>query len=303
MPVLCREAVDLLLTNRAGTYVDGTVGGGGHAGEICSRLFAQGRLVCFDADRDALDHARERLALYTGRVLYTHANFRNLRAELAAHGVEIMHGLLLDLGVSSHQFDVASRGFSFRGNDRLDMRMDRRQSLTAWDVVNHAGAEELTTILRTYGEEPNARRIARRIVERRPIDTTQALGAIVESVSSGRFLTKSLARVFQALRIHVNDELGSLRQALTEAMEVLTPGGRIVVIAYHSLEDRIVKDVFHAEAAKRIAAETPYARTAERTPRLRLLTRKPLVPGADEVSANPRARSAKLRAAERTAER
>jgi 16S rRNA (cytosine1402-N4)-methyltransferase len=299
-PVLCREAIDFLCTQPGGTYVEGTVGGGGHAEEICRRLYGAGRLICFDLDGDALRHAEVRLAPYSERLHFVHANVRYLRAELRARDIERINGLLLDCGVSSYQLDLPSRGFSFRANERLDMRMDQAQPLSAWDVVNTFSAELLSELLWQYGEERNARRIARRVVEHRPIDTSGELAAVVEAVVGERHLTKSLARVFQAIRIHVNDELESLRQTLAETVEILEPGGRMVIIDYHSLEDRIVKNTFRSEAAERIPSGHPLIPDGQRTPRLRILTKKPFLPSPGECRSNPRARSAKMRVAERT---
>jgi 16S rRNA (cytosine1402-N4)-methyltransferase len=246
-----------------------------------------------------LRHAQDRLAPYSGQTVFVHSNVRHLRAALQAHNIRRIHGLLLDCGVSSFQLDFPSRGFSFRADERLDMRMDQRQPLSAWEVVNTFSPEHLADVLWQYGEERNARRIARRIVDRRPVETSGALAAAVQSVVGDHFLMKSLARVFQAIRIQVNDELESLRQTLADSVEILEPGGRMVVIAYHSLEDRIVKDLFRAEAADRIPSGNRIVPDTKRTPRLRVLTKKPMLPSPEECRVNPRARSAKMRAAER----
>lgn len=299
IPALCREAVDLLMTDPGGSYVDGTVGGGGHAWEICSRLQGPGRLLCLDADDEALASARERLAPFTGRTVFARSNFRLLRHVLEDTGWTQVHGILLDLGVSSHQLDAVERGFTFRGDERLDMRMDRRGPVSAWDVVNSYDERRLAGIIHEYGEERNARRIARLIVERRPVETTGALRDVVAVVTPDRFLNKSLARVFQALRIEVNGELDSLRAVLADATDLLLPGGRIVVIAYHSLEDRIVKEFFREGSTVHWTPGVPVMPGTEPEPPLVLLTRKPVVPADSEIEGNPRARSAKMRAAER----
>ncbi len=299
IPVLCREAVDLLITDAQGIYVDGTVGGGGHALEACSRLSGPGRLVCLDADEEALEAARARLARFAERTVFRHRNFRFLRAALEDLSVTRVNGVLLDLGVSSHQLDVPSRGFTFRDDQVLDMRMDRRQGTSARDLVNSLEERELADILWRLGEERFARRIARRIVMQRPVETTGALREAVASVVGQRFLTKSLARVFQALRIAVNQELESLQAVLHDAVGLLSPGGRIVVIAYHSLEDRIVKELFRAESTRPFVRGLPVRDDQGPAPRLRLLTRKPVTPPDAETAQNPRARSARLRAAER----
>jgi len=299
VPVLCAEAVEFLVGDPEQTYVDGTVGGGGHAAAICGRLRGHGRLVGFDADDEALHRAQAQLAGYGERVLLLHANFKDLRQELDAHSIGAIGGLLLDLGVSSHQLDAAARGFSFRSDERLDMRMDRRQAVSAWEVVNSYDERALADVLWRYGEEHRSRRIAAKIVAARHIDTTGELKKVVESVAGGRFLTKTLARVFQALRIEVNAELSNLERVLHDGLDALSTGGRIVVISYHSLEDRIVKEFFRKEAAGRTGPVHPYAKSTPAVPRLRLLTRKPIGPSAIEAGVNPRGRSAKLRAAEK----
>lgn len=299
-PVLCEEAVDALVVDPGWTYVDGTVGGGGHAECIGERLSPAGRLICFDADADALEASRVRLARFAPRVLFVHSNYSGIGQALGDPGRGAVGGILLDLGVSSYQFDEGARGFSFRVDERLDMRMDRRQSLTAWDVVNSYDEKRLADLLWRFGEERQSRRIARRIVGKRPVDSTGALRDAIAATAGGPHLVKTLARVFQALRIEVNAELDHLRTALEQVPDVLKPGGRIVVIAYHSLEDRMVKEFFRRESATRVPSGHPLLPDHARTPRLRTVTRKPLEPGDEEVRLNPRARSAKMRVAERT---
>ncbi len=299
-PVLCAEAVSQLVRDPEGTYVDGTTGGGGHAGKICDVLRGQGRLICIDVDADALAFAGERLRSYRERISFVQANFGTLRDTVASLGVTRIHGLLLDLGVSSYQLDEVSRGFSFRGDAPLDMRFDARGGRSALEVLNGLDEPGLERILREYGEELAARRIARAVVARRPVTTTGELADAVESAVGGRFLTKSLARVFQAVRIAVNHELESLQRGLEQGRDLLVPGGRLVVIAYHSLEDRIVKEFFKAEAARVIPSGHPLIPDTERTPGLAIITRKPVVPSDVEQRNNPRARSARMRVAERT---
>ncbi len=299
LPVLCAEAVEFLLTDASRIGVDGTTGGGGHAERICERLLPGGRLVCFDADADALAASKQRLARFLDRVTFVHANFRTLNAELHKLGIDIIDGLLLDLGVSSYQLDEASRGFSYRADEPLDMRMDRRQTLNAREVLNTYAEERLAELLWRFGEERASRRIASRIVAARPVDTTGDLASVVRAAVGGKNQVKSLARIFQAIRIEVNDELGSLAQALNESLDVLADMGRIVVISYHSLEDRIVKEFFRKEAAASIPSGHKLIPDTPRTPRLHILTRRPVEPGADEIQHNGRARSARLRAAER----
>jgi 16S rRNA (cytosine1402-N4)-methyltransferase len=300
IPVLCREAVDALVTDAEGWYVDGTVGGGGHAEEICARLRGRGKIICLDADADALASAQSRLQQFSERTTFIHTNFGELAGALQRLSVSRINGLLLDLGVSSHQFDVPDRGFSFRGDERLDMRMDQRQLQTAWDIVNRTDEKVLAGILWEFGEERESRRIARGVVAARPVDTTGDLRDAVERAVGGRFLTKSLARVFQALRIAVNKELDQLRNVLAQAVDLITPEGRLVVISYHSLEDRIVKEFIRRQAEVPEDQRNPFARGPAAEGRLRIVTRKAVVPTNEEIARNPRARSAKMRVAERT---
>jgi 16S rRNA (cytosine1402-N4)-methyltransferase len=297
LPVLCAEAVEFLLASNPRIVVDGTTGGGGHAEKICERLAPGGKLMCFDADADALEESKRRLARY--RVTFVHNNFRNLKTELQGLGIDHIDGLLLDLGVSSYQLDEASRGFSYRADEPLDMRMDRRKSGNGRDIVNTYTQEKLADVLWKYGEERASRRIAARIVAARPLETTGALAAVVREAVGERNLVKSLARVFQAIRIEVNDELGSLARVLADATDLLSDKGRIVVISYHSLEDRIVKEFFREESATSIPSGHKLIPDTPKDPRLHVLTRRPLEAGPEEVSRNGRARSAKLRAAER----
>ncbi len=298
-PVLRSPALEFLITNVRGVYVDGTVGGGGHAEGICTHLRAPGVLFCFDADGEAISAAGKRLESWVDMVTMIHANFGRMREELSTHDVGQINGLLLDLGVSSHQLDEPSRGFSFRWDDTLDMRMDRSGAISARDVVNTYSEERLASVLWKYGDERNSRRIAKRIVAARPVNTTADLRTAVERGLHGPQSTKTLARVFQALRIEVNDELENLRRALRDGAGMLAPGGRIVVIAYHSLEDRIVKEFFKEESAESRRSAHKYIPDERLTPRLRVLTRKPVTPSDAENKRNPRARSARMRVAER----
>lgn len=297
-PVLLNEALGLFITRRNGTYVDGTLGGGGHAEEVCKRL-DDGRLLCFDADADAIRYASERLKPWSHKVTFVHSNFRNLKSELAARNILFIDGLLLDLGVSSFQFDEEEKGFSFRGDERIDMRMDRGQALSGWDIVNTYDEQRLADVIWKYGEERNSRRIARHIADRRNIDTTGRLASVIESAVGKKHLIKTLARVFQAIRIEVNDELRSLQNVLDDAVELLLPGGRLVVISYHSLEDRIVKNFFRMQARERIPSGHKYVPDTVVSPRLRILTKTPQAASEQEIARNPRARSAKMRAAEK----
>jgi 16S rRNA (cytosine1402-N4)-methyltransferase len=299
LPVLCAEAVEFLLASNPRIVVDGTTGGGGHAEKICERLGPGGRLICFDADAEALMESQKRLTRYLDRVTFVHANFRTLRSELQGLGIDTIDGLLLDLGVSSYQLDEGSRGFSYRADEPLDMRMDQRQSRNGRDIVNTYPREQLADVLWKFGEERASRRIASRIVAARPLETTGDLAEAVRGAVGGKNLIKSLARVFQAIRIEVNEELTSLTRVLADAVDILGNRGKIVVISYHSLEDRIVKEFFRDEAADSVPSGHKLIPDTPKIPRLRLLTRRPLEAGAEEVARNGRARSARLRAAER----
>lgn len=301
-PVLLHEVLSFLAPVPGETIVDATLGGGGHTQAILERLGDNGRCIGIDTDADALVSASERLKQFGGRFVQIHDNFGNLRSVLSQCSVEAIDGILFDLGVSSHQLDDASRGFTFRASDILDMRMDRRQDLHAAQVVNTYGLKELEEIFRNYGEENHARRIASRIVEgrqRSAVVTTGDLASIVESVTGSRFAVKSLARIFQALRIEVNGELDRLRQGLQQALDVVRTGGRIVVISYHSLEDRIVKDCFREAARSVVRSGLKPVPDTPINPRIAILTKKPVEASATELAINPRARSAKLRAAEK----
>jgi 16S rRNA (cytosine1402-N4)-methyltransferase len=309
--VLLEEAVDGLNVKPDGIYVDCTLGGGGHSERIARQLGAGGRLIAFDQDEAAIAHARERLAPYMDRVTLIRSNFRHLRAGLAEAGVPLedgvprVDGILFDLGVSSPQLDEAERGFGYRHDAPLDMRMDRSSDLTAADIVNGWDERKIADILDRYGEERFARRIARAIVEargKRPIATTGELAEIVKEAipaAARRTGGHPARRSFQALRIAVNDELGAEEDALHQAVECLKPGGRVAVITFHSLEDRICKQIF-AKYVKTCTCppDFPMCVCGARGV-LRLVNRKPIEPGAEEIAANPRARSAKLRIAEK----
>jgi 16S rRNA (cytosine1402-N4)-methyltransferase len=292
------------------TVVDGTVGGGGHAAAILERTGPAGRLIGLDRDSEALAAAGRRLAAFGERVRLIHASFRHLARILAELGLEQVDAVLLDLGVSSHQLDRPERGFRFAEATAdatpLDMRMDRSRPCTAADLLASAGVEELETWLREYGELPGARRLARAIVsarERAPLRTARDLLAAIEAAQVGRGRRHHPATlVFQALRIAVNDEIRALQEGLGAAIAALRPGRRLVVIAYHSLEDRVVKQRFRDEQRGCVCPPGTPVCVCGRRARLRALTRRAVRPAPEEVRANPRARSARLRAAERLAE-
>jgi 16S rRNA (cytosine1402-N4)-methyltransferase len=300
LPVLLEQAVALLLTDPDGIYVDGTVGGGGHSSLILRRLGARGRLLGFDQDADAM---REAGALASdGRMTLVHDNVARLPKHLSRLGITALDGILLDLGVSSHQLDAPQRGFSFRHDGPLDMRMDTTSTRTAADLLADSGEEELARIFFTYGEERRSRRIAAAVVRARargPIATTAQLVEVVERAAPGPHPGKTLARVFQALRIAVNDELGVLEHTLQAGFEALRTGGRMVVISYHSLEDRLVKTCYRAEAATCVCPPRTPVCICGKVARMRILTTKHLSPADEEIERNPRARSARLRAGEK----
>jgi len=292
-PVLADEAVDHLVTRRDGIYVDATVGGGGHSARILSRLAPAGRLVAIDRDAEALQEARVRLSGGPIRVDIIRGDFGRLGELAQAAGIVSVSGVLIDPGVSSHQLDTAERGFSYRDEGPLDLRMDREGEMTAEFVVNTYAVDRLTRILFEFGEERQAARMARAIAAvrvKRPLATTADLARVIATVANPRYLNRTLSRVFQAIRIEVNDELNQLRRGLEAAVALLEPGGRLVVIAYHSLEDRIVKQMFRDLSGR------PVPNVAAP---LRLITKKPITPSAREVDDNPRARSAKMRVAEK----
>ena len=299
------EVLALLAPKPGEVYLDGTVGGGGHARLILDASAPDGRLVGLDRDTDALKQAGKVLAPYGERALLLHGNFSEAPELLAAAGISTVDGILLDLGVSSYQLDEGSRGFSFRIEAPLDMRMDTSDGETAADVVNAASEAELARIFREYGEERWARRIARRIVAVRrqtPLTTTRQLAELVRDAVPGGNVPGRIhpaTRVFQALRIHVNRELDHLASGLERGLELLKPGGRLVVISFHSLEDRIVKRFLQEESRECICPPRMPVCTCNHRPRLELLTRKGVRATETEVAGNPRARSAVLRAARR----
>ena len=303
--VLLEPSIEQLQIRPNGIYVDGTLGGGGHSYHIAERLTEDGRLIGIDRDEDAICAASKRLEPFTDRVTIVKNNYGNIREVLDRLEISQVDGILLDLGVSSYQLDTAERGFSYMQDAPLDMRMDREQPLSARDVVNTYSEEELRRILYDYGEEKFARNIAANIVKRRserPIETTLELAELVRSAmpaQARREKQHPAKRTFQAIRIAVNDELGAVEDMLGKAVDLLNPGGRLAVITFHSLEDRIVKAAM-AEAARGCTCppEFPVCICGKK-PRVRLVTRKPIVPGAAELEENPRARSAKLRVAEK----
>jgi len=309
VPVLADEVVAMLAPSAGSRHVDATLGGGGHAERILEASDPDGRLLGLDADGAAIARVRERLAARFGdRLRLRQANFRELAEVAPEEGFEALDGCLFDLGLSSFQLADAERGFGFRTGGPLDMRFDTSRGVPAADLLTTLDASELTALFRRYGEEPFAGRIARAIVEARrsnPVRTAEELAALVERVAPsrapGRRRVHPATRVFQALRIAVNEELDSLQAGLAAAVDLLRPGGRLVVLSYHSLEDRIVKRFLQAERRGCTCPPELPVCVCGRQPRLRLLAPKGLVPSDTEIAANPRARSARLRAAERIA--
>ena len=303
--VLLQECIDALNIRPDGIYLDGTLGGAGHSSQIARRLTEGGRLIGVDRDRTALAAAKERLAPYADRVTLVHSNFAEIDAILDSLGIPAVDGMLFDLGVSSPQLDDASRGFSYMADAPLDMRMDKDDALTAGEVVNTWPQGELRRILYDYGEERYAPQIAAAICrarEKAPIETTLELVDIIRSAMPAQALREKqhpAKRSFQAIRIAVNDELGELPPMLDAAEENLKRGGRLAVITFHSLEDRIVKRKFQELAQGCICPPEFPVCVCGRTPKIRLVTRKPIVSGEKELAENPRARSAKLRVAEK----
>lgn len=305
VPVLLRETVASLAVRPSGVYVDGTLGRAGHAGEILARAGAGAVLVGIDRDAQALRESAERLKACAGagaRVELVHGRHGDLAACVRERGWREVDGVLLDLGVSSPQLDEAGRGFSFRNDGPLDMRMDRSQGPTAADFVATADEDALAETFRALGEEPQARRIARAIVrarEKAPLATTGQLADLVERTVGRRGAHHPATRVFQALRMAVNDEVGELARALAGGLGLLKPGGRFAVITFESITDRIVKRFFAAHAGRTVSLQQGGTRWEGELPRVRLVTRHAVTAAEDEVSGNPRARSAKLRTAER----
>lgn len=303
--VLLQETVDGLNIHPDGVYVDCTLGGAGHSELILSKLSAKGKLYAFDQDDTAILHAKEKLAKYGDRITIIKSNFEHLQEELESLGVTEVDGVLYDLGVSSPQLDTPERGFSYHHDAPLDMRMDTDAPLTAYDVVNHWSYAELVKIFFKYGEEKFSKQIARKIEGAREISPIESTGQLVELIKEAipaparRKGGHPAKRVFQAIRIAVNDELGVFERSLQQAIDILKPGGRISVITFHSLEDRICKLAFKA------ASETPNLPPGlpiipdEYKPIIKLINRKPIIPSPEELEINNRARSAKLRIAEK----
>lgn len=302
--VLLQETITNLNIKADGIYVDGTLGGGGHALEVVKCLSKGGRLFGIDQDDAALQAAEERLSAYQGRVTLVRSNYCNIREALAQYGVKQVDGIVLDLGVSSYQLDTEERGFSYRFDTKLDMRMDRRQTLTAEAIVNGYTESELFRIIRDYGEEQFAKNIAKHIVrfrEEKPIETTGELNEIIKAAIPAKMRQNGhpSKRTFQAIRIECNRELEVLRDSLDTMIEMLAPGGRLCIITFHSLEDRLVKAAFkRQENPCTCPPEFPVC-VCGKKPQGRVVTKKPILPSEEELQENSRSKSAKLRVFEK----
>ena len=303
--VLLHETVDGLNVRPDGTYVDATLGGGGHAFEVCSRLNDKGRFIGIDQDADAIEAAGKRLAGFGEKVTIIRSNYRDMRPQLQNIGVGKVDGIVIDLGVSSYQLDTAKRGFSYRMDAPLDMRMDQRQKMTARDIVNSYSEAELYRVIRDYGEDKFAKNIAKHIVaerEKGPVETTGQLNEIIRRAIPMKIQKTSghpSKRTFQAIRIELNHELDVLRDSLDDMINMLNPGGRICIITFHSLEDRIVKSSFRKNENPCICPSHFPVCVCGKTSKGRVVTRKPILPSKEEMESNSRSKSAKLRIFER----
>lgn len=307
--VLLKETVDGLAVRPDGIYVDCTLGGAGHSEYLVKQLNEQGKLICFDQDMTAIENAKVKLAPYLEQVTFVHANFRYLKTELANIGIDKVDGILYDLGVSSPQLDTPERGFSYNYDAPLDMRMDQTSELTAYHVVNEWAYEKLVKIFFRYGEEKFSKQIARKIEQAResaPIETTFQLVELIKAgipAAARRTGGHPAKRIFQAIRIAVNDELGAAEDSLEDAIQLINVGGRISVITFHSLEDRLAKTIFkEASTIPDLPPNLPVI-PAGMEPMLKLVTRKPILPSAEELEVNNRSRSAKLRIVEKLIEK
>ena len=303
--VLLKETVDGLNINPDGIYVDCTLGGAGHSEYLVKQLSLKGRLICFDQDTTAIENAKVRLADYLDRVTFVHANFRYLKEELINLNIHKVDGILYDLGVSSPQLDTPERGFSYHHDAPLDMRMDQTAELTAFHVVNEWSYENLVRIFFRYGEEKFSKQVARKIEAARAVAPIETTAQLVELIKDGipaparRKGGHPAKRIFQAIRIAVNDELGAAEDSLVDAIDMLAIGGRISVITFHSLEDRLTKTIFkEASSLPDLPPGLPVI-PEDMKPILKLISRKPILPSEEELESNNRSRSAKLRVAEK----
>mgnify|MGYP000915133858 CR=1 FL=1 len=309
VPVLLEECIDGLNINPDGIYVDGTLGGAGHSSEICKRLSPNGMLIGIDRDEEALRVSSKRLEGFDCKKTFVHGNYSDIKNILRELDIEEIDGALLDLGVSSYQLDNPERGFSYMNDAALDMRMDRSEGMTAYDIVNEYSKDELYRIIKSYGEERWASRIADFIVKARrekPIETTFELVEIIKAAvpaSARRNGPHPAKRTFQAIRIEVNDELGGVKRAVDDFIDVLAPKGRLAIISFHSLEDRIVKDAYSERENPCVCPPEIPICVCGKKPEIKKINKKPIVPSESQEDENPRARSAKLRVCEKLGKR
>jgi len=299
IPVLLKETLDLLDLSKEGFWVDATAGGGGYSRGILEKIIPGGKLIAIDRDEEAIEQCEKTLEDLEGYSIFVNDNFSNIRSILGSMNIPGIKGIIFDLGVSSHQIDSPNRGFSYSKEGPLDMRMGKEAVLSAKDIINRLTESGLVEIFSRYGQEHFSKRIASAIVKHRPLRTTKELSDIIAGSVPSRSRTDSMSRVFQAIRIKVNDEMASLEKALPDAIESLEKGGRIAVISYHSLEDKITKTVFKKEAMDCLCGPEVPSCICGHKKKVRIITKKPVVPSDGETRANPRARSAKLRVAER----
>lgn len=300
-PVLLKESIDYLVTNKSGNYFDGTLGFGGHTKEIFDRLSKKGTVVSTDVDLNAFNYCKE-IFKDKDRIKLFNFNFSFVDVISKIESLEFFDGIIADLGVSSFQLDNAAAGFSYSVDSALDLRLDKSLKKTAADFINEESEVRIADVIYEYGEEKNSRKVAHQVIlarSKKRIETTDELKKIISSVTNPKYFTKTLSRVFQALRIYVNDELGVLKVFLNNSLPVLRKGGRLVVISYHSLEDRIVKDFFKYENLSCVCPPDSPICNCGKVKRLEIITKKPVVPSQSEILINKRARSAKLRVAER----
>lgn len=303
--VLLQETIDALQIRPDGIYVDGTLGGGGHSYEICKRLSDKGRLIGIDQDAAAIEAASGRLGEFKDKVSIIRSNYCEMKEQLSSIGVTSVDGILLDLGVSSYQLDTADRGFTYREDAPLDMRMDQRQARTAKDIVNEYSEMELYRIIRDYGEDKFAKNIAKHIVRARQEKALETTGELIDVIKAAIPMKVRAVgghpakRTFQAIRIELNNELGVLKDSLDDMIDLLSPGGRLCIITFHSLEDRIVKNAFRTNENPCICPKEFPVCVCGRVSKGRVITRKPILPQEEELETNPRSKSAKLRVFEK----
>jgi 16S rRNA (cytosine1402-N4)-methyltransferase len=301
VPVLLGESINMLITKETGNYFDGTLGFGGHTSNFLSKLDQHSKLIATDKDIEAYSFCEKKFS-NDNRITIYNTSFTDIRTISLVENIGGYDGIFADLGVSSYQFDNVDSGFTYRDEAVLDLRMDKSKGEPAFEFINRAESDEIANVIYNYGEERKSRQIARRIVllrEEKTIRTTTQLKKIIESVVPIKNLNKTLSRVFQALRIYVNNELEELNFFLKSSINLLNPGGRIVIISYHSLEDRIVKDFFRHESLSCVCPPEVPVCICEKESAVKIITRKPIVAGESEIKLNPRARSAKLRTAEK----